>query len=136
MRRGRPTVGVGITQADGAKPHGEGGKTTAEIATYHEFGRGGQVERSFIRSWYDEAEAANTLRRDVRRAMASVLQGSSYDQALERLGLLFAGQIKRRITSRKITPDISEATKRAKGSTTVLIDEGILLSRIGHEIKR
>jgi hypothetical protein len=130
-------VTVGVHAPEGAKeepgPDGKSKITVAEIATIHEYGMGGSPERSFIRAWADQNVAANDMA--LRKIAQAVIRGQ-YDgrTGLERFGLLAVGQIQTRI-SNGIPPPNAESTIKRKGSSTPLIDSGILRSSIRHLVK-
>jgi hypothetical protein len=54
--------------------------------------------------------------------------------ALDRLGAKFVGDIQRRIKAH-IPPPLQQSTIDRKGSSTPLIDTGVLWSSITHEVK-
>lgn len=138
-------VTVGIHEEEGAVQHeqednfGEGfGQssstvTVAEIGTIHEFGLGVD-ERSFIRGWADENEAANKKR--LRKIADAVVAGyiSSPRMGLERFGLLAVGEIQSRIAD-GIAPQLAASTVERKGSSVPLIDSGQLRSSITHRVE-
>lgn len=118
---------VGVHEAEGAAEH-DGGVTLAEIASFHEYGLG-VPRRSFIADWEDENRDRHKAQ---LRAMAkAVIDGKlpSVENALERLGLLYVGEIQRRI-AQGIAPELAESTVKKKGSSVPLIDTGQLRSAI------
>lgn len=124
-------VSVGITQESGAAERE--GTTVAEIATIHEFGLG-QIERSWLRGWFDENR--EFIKTQIRKAANAVVEGRlDIDQALELLGQQFVGSIKERITSGSALAPNAESTIKRKGSSTPLVDEGRLLSAITYEVE-
>lgn len=125
---------VGVHGPEGSEPHEGGGITVAQLATIHEFGLGRSPERSFIRAWADEKQAdhMNALRaigREVLKGTYSAMIG------LERLGVLFVGEIQARISG-GISPPLMGKTIERKGSSVPLIDTGQLRSSIRYRIKK
>ncbi len=130
-------ITVGVHHADGAKPHGDG-ETIADIAQLHEFGADGIPQRSFLRAWFDENKAKT--REASKRMAQSVLKGKrTREQAIDILAQAFVAQIQRRI-AQGISPPNSPDTIASKGSSTPLIDKGLLRTAITYaidgEIKR
>lgn len=130
------TVTVGIHEAEGSATENEGGMSVAEVATLHEFGLGGQEERSFIRAYVDEN--VDTIKSDLRKLSQAVVKGTldSPEQALERFGLKTVGAIQTRISDGRVTPGLKESTIAKKGSSVPLLDDGILRSSITHKVEK
>ncbi|MEY4548250.1 MAG: hypothetical protein RL685_4445 [Pseudomonadota bacterium] len=122
--------------------------TVAEVATFHEFGVGpftvttgfdadgaatgyehpGIPQRSFIRAWFDESQ--ELIVATLQSQLALVVAGKlSAEQAAERIGLVFEGSVKQRI-SRGIPPPNARSTIERKGSSKPLIDTGQLRNAI------
>ncbi len=119
------TLKVGILEK-GGETYADG-MTVGAIGTIHEFGLG-VPERSFIRAWADENEGQ--IRSQIKKQLARVLKGElSAEAAWGQLGALFVGQIQKRIVDH-IEPPLADSTIRAKGSSTPLIDTGVLKSSI------
>lgn len=142
----RQVVEVGILEGKGAEPHGEDAATTIiEVAIWNEFGTsrtvtkkdGTQVvvstpSRSFIRAWFDEEESA--IREQLVRLMQDVLRGRrKKEQILEQLAQWCVGRIQQRIAEGTPPPNAPSTVKR-KGSSTPLIDKGILRSSISYRV--
>lgn len=122
---------VGILEKGSQKAEGSPDVTVADVATFNEFGLG-VPERSFIRAWYDEQLEEN--KRKFRALQAQVLRGEiSQAVAFKRLGLVFVGDIQRRISA-GILPQNAESTKKQKGSSVPLINTGQLRSSITSEV--
>lgn len=121
------TVGIHADRASAS----HGGTTMLKVALAHEFGAPsrGLPERSFVRSWVDEGgdEIYKVLEILDRKVISGKL---SVDLARQQAAHAFAGQMQRRIRDNKIRPDISDKTKAAKGSSTVLVDTAQLLQSI------
>lgn len=131
---GKKTVTVGIHEEEGAAQHGDEGPSVAEIGEINEFGLG-VPERSFIRAWVDENTSANDER--LRKLATGVVKGTvaSAEQALDQFGLFAVGSIQQRIAD-GIEPENAESTIARKGSSTPLIDQGILRSSITSKVAK
>lgn len=127
-------LSVGINAADGETEHEGTDLTIAEIGEIHEFGLG-VPRRSFIADWSDEREEEHKAQ--IRKVAAAVCSGKieSWDIGLQRLGVLYVAEIQKRIAD-GISPPNAPATIAAKGSSTPLIDIGILRSSITFEITK
>jgi len=108
--------------------------TNVEVGTLHEFGGENAPERSFLRVTLDKngAEYASYA-----RSLASqVVDGRmSIERALGLLGEKVKSDVVARFNANEIRPDISEKTKKAKGSSTVLIDTGSLKQSIDYVVR-
>lgn len=113
----------------------EDGTSVVDVASWHEFGKGHNPQRSFIRAWFDENSAAN--KNFVRQQAKQQLQGrQTMQRSLELLGLRAVGGMQKRIASGRIKPPLSEATIRRKGSSVPLVDTGQLRSSIASKVER
>lgn len=141
-KQGRVSVTVGIHEAEGSKPHeDEEGKASAltveDVAVFHEFGLG-VPQRSFLRAWADENEAANKVR--LQKIAQAVLRGAipSADVGLDRFGLYAVGSIQRRIKARIDPPlaksTIKKKTVQGKKGDVPLINTGQLWTSITHRV--
>lgn len=129
--RSRANVDVGIL--DAGEEHGEGAVTVLQVAAFNEFGTATIPERSFIRAWFDEHEGE--LRKEFAALMRNVVEGKrTREQILELLGQRCVGQIQQRIAA-GISPANAPSTVRRKGSSTPLIDTGVLRSSISYRVK-
>lgn len=108
--------------------------TVLDVAVWNEYGTGHVPERSFIRDWADQNEQQN--KDNLRKIAIAVYQGK-YDirTGLDRLGLLFVGQIQRRISA-GISPPNAPSTIEKKGSSTPLINFGQLRASILHKVTK
>lgn len=106
--------------------------TLLEVAAIHEFGLG-VPRRSFIADWADE-NRENHYRQLLKMAKA-IVKGkvASLDQAFERLGNLYVGEVQKRI-AQGIEPPLAQSTIDRKGSSKPLIDTGQLRSSIRYRI--
>lgn len=125
---------VGVLEGDA--DHGEG-LTVGELAAIHEFGapEANIPPRSFIRAWYDEELEQNkaAFREVMRQALTEGGFEGRAERAFARLGALFVARIQARIIE-GIDPELKKATIDAKGSSTPLIDTGVLKSSITFEV--
>ena len=127
---------VGVHGEEGGQSHegGEGALTVADIATVHEYGLGNSPERSWLRGWADENDAAN--KEVLRKIGAAVVKRRfSANVGLERAGNLFVAQIQTRIAG-NIPPPLAPATITKKGSSVALIDKGQFRSSIRYQVKK
>lgn len=126
----KPRIDVGILEGDAS--HGEGGATILDIATWAEFGTQTEPARSFLRAWFDEDE--EHLREVVGELLERVLRGElTKDQALEQLGAYAVGRVQQRIAD-GIDPPNAPSTVKHKGSSTPLIDTGLLRSSVSYKV--
>lgn len=132
----KPVVTIGIHASEGSASHGDAigaALTVLQIGIFNEFGTASIPERSFIRAWFDENEAS--IRKDLTILMRTVIEGKrASDQVLEILGQRAVGQIQERIAS-GIAPANAPSTVAKKGSSTPLIDTGVLRSSITYQVK-
>lgn len=123
---------VGIHDKQGAKPHGESDQTIGAIATRHEYGLG-VPRRSFLRDWMDEN--ADMVAEDFRQATKAVFAGKmSYEKAANILGVKYVALIQKRIVD-GLNPANAPSTIAAKGSSTPLIDTGVLKASIKYALQ-
>jgi hypothetical protein len=131
-------VAVGILARDASKD--DGGSSVLKVGTANEFGvrdAEGNIripERSFVRAWFDENRdrAQKVLRGLFRRVIAGQL---TEEQALDQFGAWAVGEMQARI-ARGVSPPNAQSTIDRKGSSTPLIDEGILRSALVFEVRR
>ena len=104
------------------------GTSVIDVAEWNEFGTATIPERSFIRAWFDEAEPQ--LRQDFAALMRTVAAGKrTRAEVLELMGQRMVGQVQARMSA-GIPPPNKPATVRRKGSSTPLIDTGVLRSSV------
>lgn len=129
------TVTVGVHEAEGAMVAHGGEASVAEIGSFHEFGLGHNPRRSFIADWSDENKSRHEG--ELRKIAGAVLKGKvpSAEKGLERFGVLAKGQVQTRIRD-GIEPPLDPKTIERKGSSTPLIDTGVLRSSIEFEVKK
>ena len=118
-------VDVGILESAGAEADGT---SVIDVAFWNEFGTATIPERSFIRAWFDEAEPQ--LREEFTKLMHGVAAGKrTRAEVLELMGQRMVGQVQERISA-GIPPENAPSTAARKGSTTPLIDTGVLRSSV------
>ena len=119
-------VRVGIQGSEASRMYE--GVSVADIAAIHEFGLGNNPVRSWLRAWFDENEQrlAEDLRRGYRRVIAGDINAETLANAF---GLRAVTSIQERISA-GISPPLHPETIRRKGSSTPLIDTGVLRSSV------
>jgi hypothetical protein len=132
-----PSIAVGILATNASKS--DGLATVLDIATFNEFGtvKDGKTHvpaRPFIRGWFDEHrdEAIKRLTNLLKEVVAGRL---TEDAALNRFGLWAQTGIQKTV-SEGVPPPNAESTVRRKGSSTPLIDTGVMRSSVSFEIRR
>ncbi len=110
------------------------GFTLVDLAKAHEYGVPGRLaERSFLRATLDAHRPEIVAFQ--RKLVGLVLTGKlTEERALDLLGAMVAGLVKKFIMSGRVQPDIAESTKARKGSDVVLLDNGILVNHITHSV--
>lgn len=130
VKVGLPAGEASTSQAytqDGASP----APTVLEVGIWHEYGTQFVPMRSFLRGPFEEKRA------DIDKAIDAqfklVLEnGLDIEVALGRIGLTAVNISKGAFKTKGygVWQDITQATKKAKGSSQVLIDTGLLRSSI------
>lgn len=122
---GKIAITVGIHSEEGAGDNG--GRSIVDIAEANEFGIGVPA-RPFVSSWADEiqSDAVAQMRDDVADALKA---GTSPAQRLDQRAQVWAGEMQANISA-GIDPPNAESTIAKKGSSTPLVDTGILRSSI------
>lgn len=126
LKASKLTVTVGVHAAEGSAVE-PGGATVADVATWNHFGTSRIPARPFLTGWFDahQPEIAEKL----RAAAKLVAQGTSPRDALERVALWAAGGVQAGIAA-GVPPANAESTIAQKGSSTPLINTGVLRSSI------
>ena len=128
-------VAVGLpAEKIGGKVYGEG-QTVATVGARHEYGAG-VPRRSFLRVPFETKK--DDLATAIAKQFEDVFQrGKSAEQALGLIGVTAVNISKGAFTSRGYGewPDITQATKDAKGSSQVLIYTGILRGSITYVVR-
>jgi hypothetical protein len=128
-------VAVGLpAEKIGGKVYGDG-QAVATIGARHEYGAG-VPRRSFLRVPFTTKK--DELTKAIAKQFADVFErGKSAEQALGLIGTVAVNISKGAFTTRGYGewPDITQATKDAKGSSQVLIDTGILRGSITYVVR-
>ena len=109
------------------------GTSVAMVAAIHEFGQGGQHERSFIRSSFDEHQG-KYIKMAQKLVKKVIDKGGDIEMVAELIGTEAAADVSDRIVALD-TPGNAESTKARKGSSNPLIDTGHLRQSIRHEVR-
>lgn len=129
LAQAKPGVTVGVHgDAEGGY---DNGKSVVEIANIHEFGLG-PPQRSFVRAWVEE-KRDEISKVQITYARLVSLGKLEQQTALDRMGLLFVASMQKRIAG-GVPPPNADSTIARKGSSTPLIDEGILRASIKHKV--
>ena len=119
-----------------ASPKGNGPAKSmleqVQIAAVHEFGAPKRhvPERSFLRATHDENREKLNKISDLE--LDRIFKGeSTVEQSLSRIGEWLTSKMKNRIRNR-ISPALSSATIKAKGSDVPLIDTAQMIQSITH----
>ena len=108
--------------------------TLGQIAYWHEFGRGNNPQRSFIRSTYDtlgKKKIADNVVRLLRKETKK--DNPDYTKTMNLVGVWMVGKVKRTFTNNN-WPKLKPATIKRKGSSRPLIDTGQLRASIAYEV--
>jgi hypothetical protein len=131
----RGYVAVGLPSEEvGSKVYGDG-QTVATIGARHEYGAG-VPRRSFLRVPFTTKK--DELTKAIAKQFEDVFErGKKAEQALGLIGTVAVNISKGAFTTRGYGewPDITQATKDAKGSSQVLIDTGILRGSITYVVR-
>jgi hypothetical protein len=132
MRAG-PNVTVGIQGAEASEDRGFG-ETNATLAAIHEFGsRDGSIpQRSFLRGTADRERAK--INRLLTKAVKNAAANGGIKRELGVVGSAVVAEVVRTIDQSIDLVALKAATIARKGSTTPLIDDGILKGAITHVV--
>ena len=113
-----------------------GGQTVMEVGAAHEYGINGQRARSFLRMPQELKQREITAAID-KQFKAVFEQNRPVDVALGRVGVFVENITKGAFITGGYGrwPDISQATKDAKGSSKILVDNGILKGSIHSAVR-
>lgn len=121
----RSEISVGIHAKEGDDQH-SGGLSILDLGEIHEFGLG-VPQRSFIRAWADENAKDNIA--VIKSELTKSIKDGKPKRHLDRAALSLEGSVKQNITS-GIEPELAAETIARKGSSTPLIDTGVLRASI------
>jgi len=129
------SVAVGLPAENvGGKIYGDG-ESVISVGAAHEYGAG-VPRRSFLRVPYQVQK--DLIARTINQQFRDVAEkGKDPKRALGLVGTVAVDVSKGAFTSRGygVWPDISQATKDAKGSSQVLIDTGTLRNSITYVVR-
>ena len=104
-----------------------------EYAAYNEFGTERIPARPFVAGWFDENQSKAYAK--IKKACQTAISGgNSIATVLDQLAQSFAGGMQSRI-SQGIAPPNNSNTIRQKGSSTPLIDHGLLRASIAGKVE-
>ena len=127
LSKKKSSVKVGILH--GKYPNGT---NTALVGFWAEYGTKHAPERSFIRSTLHDNKDYKSM---TKKIATSIVKGRrTTKQGLGILGQTVKQDIQDKIVNLKSPPN-TEATIKAKGSSNVLIDTGVLLGSIDYDIE-
>lgn len=133
--RGWKSIVSQVKAVAAAKPRVKVGVfgSRAQIAQWNEFGTTKIPSRPFLRGTM-EKNAGKYARFLVAQARAG-LGGSdrTYRQAMNRLGLMMVGDVQQAI-SNGVPPPNAPSTIAKKGSSTPLIETGLMRSEVEHKV--
>ena len=134
MLLGNTKYSVDIGVLEGAGKTSEG-YPLAELAAVHEYGSMDlhTPERRWIRGTF---EKYNDELVQMQKGIAKKLVTTemTVEQALGLLGTWAVNKVKTHVKKDTITPDITQATKKAKGSSRPLIDTGLMVNSVTFRI--
>lgn len=131
----RGSVVVGLPKEKIGSTVYKTGATVLQVGAAHEYGAG-VPRRSFLRTPFKVKES--DIDKAITKQFRLVLEkGRTAKKALGLVGTEAVNIVKEAFTTRGygVWPDISQATKDAKGSTQVLIDKGILRNSITYIVR-
>lgn len=128
-----PYVSIGVQSEDAAAVH-DGGVTMADLMSIHEFGTsdGHIPERAPIRS--NDARNAPKYKKLSRELLKSIIfKHKKVREALAILGETVQNDVKGGIKE-GLPPPNAPSTIAAKGSSTPLVDKGILINSVRYKV--
>jgi len=131
----RGYIAVGLPSEEVGGTVYDDGQTVVQVGAQHEFGAG-VPRRSFLRTPFDIKK--DDLDKAIAKQFEDVFKrGKKAEQALGLIGTVAVNISKGAFTSRGYGewPDITQATKDAKGSSQVLIDTGTLRNSITYVVR-
>jgi hypothetical protein len=130
---GKRDVTIGVHAKDNG-PYENSPLTTAYIASVHEFGRGNNPERSFLRATIEENK--NKYAELEKKLIGRIIDGKiTAEQALELIGQQAKSDVQTKIRTLRTPPNTAETIKR-KGSSNPLIDTGQLRQSIDYVVNK
>lgn len=131
----RSTVVVGLPEGKVGSTIYPSGATVLEIAIYHEFGTVRIPQRSFLRVPFNLKK--DKLNGVIALQFQKFLTGADAEQLLDLVGITAMNISKLAFTSLGYGewPDITDETKKRKGSSQALIESGLLRGQITWEVR-
>lgn len=132
-KRRAVAVGLPLKSMIG-NPYGTGA-SVSQIGAFHEYGAG-VPKRSFLRMPF--AVQSKTIETALAQQFSRIVQPSvTVQNALGRVGAVARNVVLMAFRSSGFGqwPDIKEETKRRKGSSRILIDQGVLRGAITWEVR-
>jgi len=131
-----PTMKVGFFDTKYPKKKGQKGPAVpvAYVAAIHEFGspKNNIPPRSFMRT--TAIEQAGAWRKAAREIFKPVMLGNATSaEALDKLGFIVEGDIAAKITQIS-SPPLKQATIDRKGDSKPLVETGLLLQSVTHQV--
>jgi len=128
---GSASVSFGIQSDAGVDP--ESGVDLVDIAIFNELGTATIPARPFMRDFAEKNE--NVLAAAMQRQAARIEAGTNVDEALGELGEFAVKHQKDHVrqSGKWAVPNAASTIKR-KGSNVPLIDDGVMLGAIRHEV--
>ena len=111
----------------------EDGTSIAQVAAYSEFGTSDIPERPFMRQSFENHQPE--LQAMCEEALATVANGGSPEDALNKIGVLARGLIQEEIVNGGFAPNAPSTIKK-KGSSQPLIDTGTMRQSVNYRIRR
>ena len=109
------------------------GTSVAMVGAIHEFGQGGQHERSFIRTSFDEHQK-KYIKMAQKLVKRVVEKGGDIEMVAELIGTEAAADVVDNINTIS-TPENADSTVARKGFDNPLVETGHLKQSIRHEVK-
>lgn len=132
----RLIVAVGLPKGKATSAIYGDGMTVVEVGATHEYGAGNNSVRSFLRVPF------KVKKEQIRKNMVALFRGiaekgEDATKQLEKAGVILQNISKEAFETKGFGTwkDIKPVTKRAKGSSGVLIDTGILRGSITYEVR-
>lgn len=128
-------VAVGVLGQDAGETY-EDGATLGQIAAIHEYGRGQNPERSFLRM--PQELKRKDIASFIELRFNKVLAGESVDRALGLIGLYAVNISKEAFSTGGFGnwPALSSYTIAQKKSSKVLVDTGRLMNSVHSEVRK
>lgn len=125
----RKEIKVGIQDNAGTYPDGT---SVVDVAVWNEYGTSNMPSRPFIRQCYAlNSEKAYQM---LGKALDLILSGGQPEAALTKVGAWYQNRMKHTLQTYPWQPNMASTIARKKGSRP-LIDTGLLLKSISHQIK-